>query len=117
MLKISMKTVVILVICIFSIFPLSSYSLNFHESNGNHLKEEKSKLKAFPFPSQNIISIIGLPNDVQSIELLDGLGNVVLKVFSNFNSISVIDLPTGLYDIKVNISNNETKKTDFLKLW
>lgn len=112
-----MKTIVILVICIFAVFPLSSYSKNYNESNGNFLEKEKSKLKAFPYPSENIISMEGLPNDIQSVELIDKSGNVLLKVYSNFDSISVKDFPTGLYIINVNNSNNETKKTDFLKLW
>lgn len=77
------------------------------------------KVKVFPNPATNVVTILGLINsDRADILISDVYGNVMLKhqwrIKNNALSIPIVKLTSGIYIVTI-ISNKQKIQTKFYK--
>ncbi|MAM28132.1 MAG: hypothetical protein CMC13_03845 [Flavobacteriaceae bacterium] len=78
-------------------------------------ENQENKLAIFPNPARNEISIVGLQNPVEDIQIVNVTGSQIKKLnTSSNNSYDVSDLPLGLYFIRIT-SEGTTTTRKFLK--
>ncbi|MFT5077402.1 MAG: putative secreted protein, partial [Flavobacteriaceae bacterium] len=87
--------------------PNTMYVANFYFSKGNTLSIEENELiqfNAYPNPTENGWNIKSMNEAINSIQVYDILGKVVLTMNPNANEaqIDASGLNTGLYFAKVN---------------
>jgi hypothetical protein len=64
-------------------------------------ENQLNNLIIFPNPTKDWINISGVSNDVNSIELIDYTGKILLKTSKNTNRLDVSEFKPGLYFLKV----------------
>ncbi len=92
-----------------------------HVANGNlELKTATvQKVKVFPNPATNVVTILGLiDSDKANILISDVYGNVMLKhqwgIKNNALNIPIVNLSPGIYIVTI-ISNEQKVQTKFYK--
>ena len=92
------------------VYNLGTNSLTTKEVQG------KNKLSAFPIPTNKILNIVNPENGINTIEIFDTNGKLLLKKFflssENKISIDVENLPKGIYFYKIGDLSSK-----FIKNW
>lgn len=71
-------------------------------------------LKLFPNPVINILNI-EVEHEIEKIEILNMLGEKELSILSNTNRILLSDIKSGIYTVKITISNGNCIIRKFVK--
>jgi hypothetical protein len=84
-----------------NLFFIDALDLKF---NPNSVDDDSPAINIYPNPTSDIITINGISSSIQ-IEIIDRLGNIVMK--GTNNKFDVSKLPIGQYFIKINSSGSE----------
>jgi len=94
----------------------SSEYLGNHIFTSTKVEAVNSNVKLFPNPAKNIL-VVETQNEVNFIEIIDMAGKVLLNqnVSGKKNSVSVSDLKSGIYFIKITESKGKVSFSKFVK--
>ena len=89
----------------------------FHQNTLGVTSFDQSSISAYPNPSQDAWNISIADSSIQSVEILNTLGQTVKTVSGNDNSmrIDASDLATGLYFAKIQNENNQFQTIKLVK--
>ena len=101
------------------LFTTSYYygAVRFYENNGTVTSQEelsKNDLSIYPNPTNNILNIKGLEENV-SVNVLSIEGKVITSFTNVLSSIDVSELKQGTYFLEVNQKENDPIRIKFIK--
>ena len=77
--------------------------------------DKPSAISLYPNPTNGMVQILGLRDQMATVEILDMTGRLIIT-FDNTSTLNISTLPSGTYIVRVKTHHDNTDKVTYLKL-
>ena len=77
--------------------------------------DKPSSISLYPNPTNGMVQILGLRDQMATVEILDMTGRLIIT-FDNTSTFNISTLPSGTYIVRVKTHHDNTDKVTYLKL-
>lgn len=74
-----------------------------------------SSISLYPNPTNDMVQILGLRDQMATVEILDMTGRLI-NTFDNTSTFNISTLPSGTYIVCIKTHHDDTEKVTYLKL-